>query len=287
MLYLLVFVRTEPRPSVPILSGSASLWPRLDPQAALPRLVIFSVPFIQPLYFQTVTHSFVRRTTCISFSFNHFRTLSITTEGVGGVLLTCHPFSQGALCLRGVPSSASVFLPFLSPSLLHMDHCPPTCPEPVGVAAYYPPKLFRISTYKSATKQTTLTISRINTYEKHRGWGVLWLTRLPIRESVLPAPSISGRSIATKDLSSYPKEDFHPDEHRDERVLPPSTSRRADVRPNSVPRDPQRVACSLQRIQRFSMIRGSAQYALIYRSAGILSAQRDERVAGQSHVYRR
>src|SRR5258708_30409117 len=38
---------------------------------------------------------------------------------------------------------------------------------------------------------------RMNTYEKHRGEGVLLLTRFPMRESVL-------RSIATKDLSTHP-----------------------------------------------------------------------------------
>jgi len=37
--------------------------------------------------------------------------------------------------------------------------------------------LFRINTCKSVSKQTTLTIFRINTYEKHRGEGVLLLTR--------------------------------------------------------------------------------------------------------------
>jgi 3-oxoacid CoA-transferase subunit A len=37
----------------------------------------------------------------------------------------------------------------------------------------------------------------MNTYEKHRGVGVLLLTRFPMRESVL-------RSIATKDLSKHP-----------------------------------------------------------------------------------
>jgi hypothetical protein len=38
---------------------------------------------------------------------------------------------------------------------------------------------FRINTCKSVSKQMTLTISRMNTYEKHRGVGVLLLTRFP------------------------------------------------------------------------------------------------------------
>src|SRR5712664_3710927 len=52
-------------------------------------------------------------------------------------------------------------------------------------------------------KNSTLFFSRISAlFAQIRGCGVLWLTRLPIRESVLPAPtlsgSISGRSIATE-----------------------------------------------------------------------------------------
>jgi hypothetical protein len=37
--------------------------------------------------------------------------------------------------------------------------------------------LFRMNTCKSVSKQKTLTPSRMNTYEKHRGKGVLLLTR--------------------------------------------------------------------------------------------------------------
>ncbi len=44
------------------------------------------------------------------------------------------------------------------------------CPAPL---LYFPspPKPFRINTCKSVTKQITLTLFRINTYEKHRGEG--------------------------------------------------------------------------------------------------------------------
>ncbi len=35
---------------------------------------------------------------------------------------------------------------------------------------------FRINTFKSLSKQTTLTIIESHSYKKHRGWGVLWLT---------------------------------------------------------------------------------------------------------------
>jgi hypothetical protein len=84
LLFSPVFVHTEPRPSVPILSGSAKLEHRLGPQAALPYSVCSSAPLIQPLCFQTLPHSFAQRTTRICFPFNNFRTLSIATEGVGG-----------------------------------------------------------------------------------------------------------------------------------------------------------------------------------------------------------
>ncbi len=44
---------------------------------------------------------------------------------------------------------------------------------------------FRINTCKSVSKQTTLTSFRINPYKKHRGVGLLWLTRHP-RKGVCP-----------------------------------------------------------------------------------------------------
>src|SRR5258707_11954409 len=64
---------------------------------------------------------------------------------------------------------------------------------------------FRINTCKSVSKQTTLTPSRMNTYEKHRGVGVLLLTRHPMK-GVRPE-----RPSGVKDLSSNPKKDFYPE----------------------------------------------------------------------------
>jgi hypothetical protein len=52
----------------------------------------------------------------------------------------------------------------------------------------FPPKPFRINTYKSVTKQTSLTSFRINTYEKHRGEGVLLLTSTAVRLHVAGRP---------------------------------------------------------------------------------------------------
>src|SRR5712664_2944059 len=63
----------------------AKLQHLLDPQTALPRSVIVSASFIQSLWFHTVTHSFARRVTHICLIFNHFRALSIATEGVEGL----------------------------------------------------------------------------------------------------------------------------------------------------------------------------------------------------------
>src|SRR6266481_8767674 len=55
---------------------------RLGHQPALPRSNVLSVRLIQAIPFQTITHSFARRPAPIPFSFNHFRTLFIVTEGV-------------------------------------------------------------------------------------------------------------------------------------------------------------------------------------------------------------
>jgi hypothetical protein len=51
-----------------------------------------------------------------------------------------------------------------------------------------PPKSFRINTCKSVTKQTTSTISRINTYEKHRGEGGTPLRLLASLPHFTPLP---------------------------------------------------------------------------------------------------
>jgi hypothetical protein len=48
---------------------------------------------------------------------------------------------------------------------------------------------FRINTCKSVSKQTTLTSFRMNTYEKQAGWGVLLLTRNPMKDFYPERPS--------------------------------------------------------------------------------------------------
>ena len=60
----------------------AKLQHRLDPQAAPASITPVSFAFVQPLFFQTLTHSLSRRATRISFSSHHFRSLFIATESV-------------------------------------------------------------------------------------------------------------------------------------------------------------------------------------------------------------
>jgi hypothetical protein len=62
-------------------------------------------------------------------------------------------------------------------------------------------KSFRIRTYKSVSKQITLSPFRINTYKKHGGRGSLLLTEHPTRMLVLREPAEAGEP---KDLSSRP-----------------------------------------------------------------------------------
>src|SRR6266852_7870670 len=68
-----------------------------------------------------------------------------------------------------------------------------------------PPKSFRMNTCKSISKQSTLTSFRMNTYEKHRGWGrVLWLTRFR------PASTFRCANISTCKRSSHPEKPVSP-----------------------------------------------------------------------------
>jgi hypothetical protein len=80
---------------------------------ALLRPAPLRAPFIQPLCIQSLTHSFAQRTAHSCFLFNRFRILSITTGGVGGLLL----FSTfGRLDLRTFQRVFDLF-PFFSHSL--------------------------------------------------------------------------------------------------------------------------------------------------------------------------
>jgi hypothetical protein len=74
--------------------------------------------------------------------------------------------------------------------------------SPHGILTFKPANLrtcnlSRINICKSVSKQMTLTLFRINTYEKHRGEGVLWLTNsLPIstfRRSDRSSTTVVGR----------------------------------------------------------------------------------------------
>src|SRR6266481_5610362 len=79
----------------------------------------------------------------------------------------------------------------LDAGLIPIPRSLPTCPR----------KPFRINTCKSVSKQMTLTPFRINTYEKHRGVGVLLLTTHPMRMRIL---SESAAADESRDLSSHP-----------------------------------------------------------------------------------
>src|SRR6266404_541674 len=78
---------------------------------------------------------------------------------------------------------------------------------------------FRINTYKSLSKQTTLTFFRINTYEKHRGEGGVMVNQTP-DEGFLSRGSIgSEESLLPPDGKAYPGQ-----EQRVSRPLPQVTS---------------------------------------------------------------
>jgi hypothetical protein len=51
--------------------------------------------------------------------------------------------------------------------------------------------LFRMNTCKSVLKQTTLSIFRMNTYEKHRGWGAVMVNQLPSEFEMLSAEVVA------------------------------------------------------------------------------------------------
>ena len=86
---------------------------------------------------------------------------------------------------------------FASPVVPSASHCP-------QFPAHHPPKLFRINTYKSLSKQTTLTLIESHSYKKHRRWGVLWLTR-----SLLPL-TFCRTNVPTFQRSSPPPVDIQP-----------------------------------------------------------------------------
>src|SRR6266403_2296066 len=120
---------------------------------------------------------------------------------------TVHPvYPESRRELRGEPRSANQDsrLPFAVPTTAT------TCP--IRSRHFLAPlSPFKINTYEALHKcciQRTYRIAklfRINTYKKHGGRGVLWLTRNPIRISILLALSFEGSDQReSKDLSSHP-----------------------------------------------------------------------------------
>ncbi len=64
---------------------------------------------------------------------------------------------------------------------------PTACAPPRGSNSHR--NVFRINTYKSLSKQTTLTVMESHSYKKHGGRGLLWLTRNPKRDFYPERPS--------------------------------------------------------------------------------------------------
>jgi hypothetical protein len=134
-----------------------------------------SIPFAS-YSFRTLASHLKAAVSSNPFAINRFRTLC-KIPGIGYPL----PFFFSALSLSdlfNLPHLPSVLrapdLRFFFPRLPRASakgarvrgaHRCPNHPSPTP---------FRINTYKSVTKQTTLTFFRINTYEKHRGRGVVW-----------------------------------------------------------------------------------------------------------------
>jgi hypothetical protein len=112
-----------------------------------------------------------------SFEIKPFRTLC-KIPGIG------YPFTQSAFC-EGPLSLPFFFSAFSLSDLFNFPLLPCALRAPVlrfflprdGASganrcpSYPSPTPFRINTCKSVTKQTTLTLFRINTYEKHGGRG--------------------------------------------------------------------------------------------------------------------
>src|SRR6266849_7078295 len=88
---------------------------------------------------------------------------------------------------------------------------PPSGSPQLGASEFHACNLFRFNTYEPSRKcgkQRTYRKPksfRCNTYKKHRGWGVLWLTRHSVRGvcPVYPEPRRE-RPSGEKDLSLTP-----------------------------------------------------------------------------------
>jgi hypothetical protein len=74
--------------------------------------------------------------------------------------------------------------------------CRYSCPITL-ISRFHNP--FRMNTCKSVSKQTTLTIFRMNTYEKHRGWGAVMVNQLPSEFDV--------QTLRRSDVATFPRSD--------------------------------------------------------------------------------
>src|SRR5258708_6508361 len=103
--------------------------------------------------------------------------------------MLCSIVYSGAHCRRNAAFASRM-------NLRDAAHSSPTPSR----ASHSSSNLFRMNTCKSVSKQRTLTPCRMNTYEKHRGVGVLLLTTHPMRMRIL---SESAAADESKDLSSH------------------------------------------------------------------------------------
>src|ERR1700674_991451 len=121
------------------------------------------------------------------------------------VYLECLP-RPFTLSLEGLTSLQSV-----SPVVLPTDHCPPTCPDPVGVTAHYPLAATLMDLYASvANKRLTAQLNPLNaTLTKNRqGWrcyGLPGRASIPVR---CPDLSLLFPSLTKTAGCVYPKLPF-------------------------------------------------------------------------------
>ena len=155
----------------------------------------YSTTSIQPLSFQTFTHSSAQRQSCISISSNRFRTLSIATKGIPPLF----PFWNSSPSLS-LPHYAPYFQalprdPFCKPFLLMFIHVMGGVPstrhsnaQTSGRFDVFPSDLlsFHILAHSYAhTKNSSLLFSTASALfvKKHPGWGYLRSPRSTLSEA--------------------------------------------------------------------------------------------------------
>ena len=137
------------------------------------------------------------------FIFKHFRT------HLHDIVLSkkiTHFFSSASALFVGTTRGGGTPTPIPNPAFGSILLCELCALRDLCVEFFSPAHMsnpFRMNTCKSVSKQSTLTPFRMNTYEKHRGGGLLWLTRNPgkdLKYHVATARSLE-RPLAAKATS--------------------------------------------------------------------------------------